>query len=120
MSARSLNLFLAVAFLIATAVLSSTLIAQRQRGGGQRGAAGQAPGGGQPAAPAPVQHPPALPVDLFTSKNFYKDKTLWSDPRYYRCNSPRQLTDMWTRGGRIGDDPPRSAEWGDCSNDYPA
>jgi hypothetical protein len=27
---------------------------------------------------------------------------------------------MWTRGGRIGNDPPRSAEWGDCSADYPA
>jgi hypothetical protein len=59
-----------------------------------------------------------LPLDLFSSKNFYKDKALWSDKRYFRCNVPRQITDIWT-SHRIGDNPPASASWGDCNIDYP-
>src|SRR5690606_38877813 len=27
-----------------------------------------------------------LPVDIFSTEDFYKDEALWFDPRYYRCN----------------------------------
>src|SRR5690606_11235678 len=62
-----------------------------------------------------------LPIDLFTSKDFYRDRELWSDPRYFRCNSPQGLETA--RGAlappTIGDDPPRTAAWGYCARDYP-
>ena len=67
-----------------------------------------------------------LAVDLFTSKDFYKDREHWMDQRYWRCNSPRQVADMRSGGAgsstndpRIGSKPPGSARWGDCKMDWP-
>jgi hypothetical protein len=59
-----------------------------------------------------------LPVDVFTSKDFYADRALWSDPRYFRCNSPEAVEAQWA-DRLIGDDPPRTAAWGHCDRDYP-
>ena len=62
-----------------------------------------------------------LERDLFTSDDFYEDRELWSDPRYFRCNSPGAIEDIWggNAQGLIGDDPPVSAAWGHCDRDYP-
>jgi len=60
-----------------------------------------------------------LPVDLFTSKDFYADEALWSDPRYFRCNSGIALESMWGAYGQsvIGETAD-TAPWGYCDRDY--
>ena len=64
-----------------------------------------------------------LPIDMFTTKDFYQDQEYWSDPRYFRCNSSlgieqqRVATPM--SAATIGDNPPLTAAWGHCDRDYP-
>ncbi|MGD8808196.1 MAG: hypothetical protein PVG24_01255 [Gammaproteobacteria bacterium] len=64
-----------------------------------------------------------LETDLFTSKDFYADRDLWMDPRYYRCNSPIGLDSIrgdYTSGpSAVDNGDPATAAWGHCDRDYP-
>jgi hypothetical protein len=63
-----------------------------------------------------------LPRDLFNSPDFYADKALWSDPRYFRCNSP-QATEyqrgVLMRPSVNTSDKDADAPWGHCEYDMP-
>ena len=64
-----------------------------------------------------------LARDIFTSKDFYSDRDLWMDTRYYRCNSPIALDSSWgdySSGPKsIDNNDPATAAWGHCERDYP-
>jgi hypothetical protein len=63
-----------------------------------------------------------LPTDVFTSNDFYADKALWTDPHYFRCNSPA-ATEM--QRGIVFPNPlittnnTADGVWGHCDIDYP-
>jgi hypothetical protein len=112
--------------------VSSEVFAQAPAAGAPQAPAAGAPQGAPPpgapgagrgrgrGAPPQILGPPAgvtpLKIDLFTSKNFYKDRADWMDKRYYRCNDSIRLYNMWN-SGRIGPKPPESASWGDCNDE---
>jgi hypothetical protein len=71
---------------------------------------GQAPDGIEP-----------LVRDIFTSDDFYVDRELWRDPRYFRCNSPLALDSQWgeySSAPRYIEDDPATGAWGHCDVDY--
>ena len=122
MTPRQAPVVALVLLTLAAATAELSLLAQGRGGAPPAGQPGQGRGrggrGNTPTFPGPPAGMQALPTDLFTSKNFYKDQALWLDQRYFRCNTPRQITDIWT-SGRIGAKPPASASWGACTDDYP-
>jgi len=62
-----------------------------------------------------------LARDIFTSDDFYIDRELWRDPRYFRCNSTLGLDSQWgdysSAPTYVKEDAATGA-WGRCEVDY--
>jgi hypothetical protein len=74
-----------------------------------------ATGGAAPAGTEP------LPRDIFTSDDFYLDRALWDDPRYFRCNSTMALDSQWgdySSAPKFNEADPATGAWGRCATDY--
>jgi hypothetical protein len=76
-----------------------------------------AKGGASPPGVEPLAR------DVFTSDDFYVDRALWSDPRYFRCNSPASIDAHWgdyqTSPKMIVDEDPTTGAWGHCDRGIP-
>ena len=77
--------------------------------------ASTAKGGAAPPGITPLAR------DIFTSDDFYVDRDLWRDPRYFRCNSTLALDTQWgdySSAPQFIEDDPATGAWGRCDVDY--
>jgi len=77
--------------------------------------ASTAKGGAAPKGITPLAR------DIFTSDDFYVDRELWRDPRYFRCNSTLALDSQWgdySSAPKYIKDDPATGAWGHCDADY--
>ena len=81
---------------LATDVRSVELVGAVEVGG--RGAAARFIGSARDGAVPPGIQP--LPIDIFTTRDFYADRALWTDKRYFRCNAPTNIEDLFRRSCR--------------------
>lgn len=98
--------------------LRDTIVGAKGEGGppiADQRAVFSARNGDVPAGIEPLQR------DVFSSDDFYIDRDLWLDPRYWRCNSPFGISSAWgsSETPTVGETFPLSVWWGYCDRDYP-